>query len=118
MQKKLSLVIVGTIFISFMLLMVILAYSIRDIGIKNAEEKAQIIADLVQDGLTAHMLSGTMDQREFFLNKISASKGVEALWIVRSESVIKQFGKGFNNEIIRDPLDEKTLQTGMLHKQN
>jgi len=117
-QKKLSLVIVGTIFISFMLLMVILAYSIRDIGIKNAEEKAQIIADLVQDGLTAHMLSGTMDQREFFLNKISASKGVEALWIVRSESVIKQFGKGFNNEIIRDPLDEKTLQTGMLHKQN
>ena len=118
MQKKLSLVIVGTIFISFMLLMVILAYSIRDIGIKNAEEKAQIIADLVQDGLTAHMLSGTMDQREFFLNKISASKGVEALWIVRSESVIKQFGKGFNNEIIRDPLDEKTLQTGLLHKQN
>ena len=118
MQKKLSLVIVGTIFVSFMLLMVILAFSIRDLGIKNAEEKAQIIADLVQDGLTAHMLSGTMEQREFFLNKISASKGVEALWIVRSESVIKQFGKGFNNEIIRDPLDEKTLQTGVLHKQN
>lgn len=118
MQKKLSLVIVGTIFISFMLLMVILAFSIRDLGIKNAEEKAQIIADLVQDGLSAHMLSGTMDQREFFLNKISTAKGVEALWIVRSESVIKQFGKGFNNEIIRDEIDEKTLKTGSVHKQN
>lgn len=118
MQKKLSLVIVGTIFISFMLLMVILAFSIRDLGIKNAEEKAQIIADLVQDGLTAHMLSGTMDQREFFLNRISAAKGVESLWIVRSESVIKQFGKGYNNEIIRDTLDEKTLKTGNVHKQN
>ncbi|KFL33855.1 MULTISPECIES: GGDEF domain-containing protein [unclassified Sulfurospirillum] len=118
MQKKLSLVIVGTIFISFMLLMVILAFSIRDLGIKNAEEKAQIIADLVQDGLSAHMLSGTMDQREFFLNKISTAKGVEALWVVRSESVIKQFGKGFNNEVVRDELDEKTLKTGTVHKQN
>ena len=118
MQKKLSLVIVGTIFISFMLLMVILAFSIRDLGIKNAEEKAQIIADLVQDGLSAHMLSGTMDQREFFLNKISTAKGVEALWVVRSESVIKQFGKGFNNEVVRDGIDEKTLQTGLVHKQN
>lgn len=118
MQRKLSLVIVGTIFISFMLLMVILAFSIRDLGIKNAEEKAQIIADLVQDGLSAHMLSGTMDQREFFLNKISTAKGVEALWVVRSESVIKQFGKGFNNEVVRDGIDEKTLQTGTVHKQN
>lgn len=118
MQKKLSLVIVGTIFISFMILMVILAFSIRDLGIKNAEEKAQIIADLVQDGLSAHMLSGTMDQREFFLNKISTAKGVQALWVVRSESVIKQFGKGFNNEIARDTIDEETLKSGLVHKNN
>ncbi|MDD3342418.1 MAG: hypothetical protein PHR87_02455 [Sulfurospirillaceae bacterium] len=116
MQKKLSLVIVGTIFISFMLLIVILAVSIRDLGIKNAEEKAKIIADLVQDGLTAHMLSGTMDQREFFLNKISTAKGVEALWVVRSTSVINQFGKGLNNEIARDAVDEKTLKTGQVQK--
>lgn len=118
MQKKLSWIIVGTIFVSFMLLMIYAALSIRHLGIKNAEEKAQIIADLVQDGLSAHMLSGTMDQREFFLNKISSAKGVEALWIVRSDSVIRQFGKGFNNETIRDAIDEKTLQTGLVHKQN
>lgn len=118
MQKKLSLVIVGTIFISFMILMIISALSIRNLGIKNAEEKAQIIADLVQDGLSAHMLSGTMEQREFFLNKISTAKGVQALWVVRSESVIKQFGKGFNNEIARDAIDEVTLKTGFVHKNN
>lgn len=118
MQKKLSLVIVGTIFISFMILMIISALSIRNLGIKNAEEKAQIIADLVQDGLSAHMLSGTMDQREFFLNKISTAKGVQSLWVVRSESVIKQFGKGFNNEIARDSIDEATLKTGIVHKNN
>ena len=118
MQKKLSLVIVGTIFISFMLLMVISALSIRHLGIKNAEEKAQIIANLVQDGLSAHMLSGTMDQREFFLKKISTAKGVEALWIVRSDSVINQFGKGFNNETARDNIDEEALKSGAVHKKS
>ena len=117
MQKKLSLVIVGTIFISFMILMVISALSIRSIGIKNAEEKAQIISSLVEDGLSAHMLSGTMDKREFFLKKISASKGVEALWIFRSEAVEKQFGKGLGNELIRDGIDEKALKTGEVQKQ-
>ncbi|WP_263833783.1 GGDEF domain-containing protein [Sulfurospirillum oryzae] len=118
MQKKLSLVIVGTIFISFMILMVISALSIRNIGIKNAEEKAQIISNLVQDGLSAHMLSGTMDQREFFLKKISTAKGVDALWIVRSESVVNQFGKGLNNEVMRDGIDEQALKSGQVQQQS
>ena len=117
MQKKLSLIIVGTIFISFMLLMVISALSIRNLGIKNAEEKAQIIANLVQDGLSAHMLSGTMAQREFFLKKISTAKGVDALWVVRSNSVINQFGKGFSNEVARDSIDEEALNSATVHKQ-
>jgi len=66
MQKRLSLVIVGTIFVSFMLLLIVSTVSMRNFGLKGAEEKAEVIAELVQDGLTAHMLSGTMDQREFF----------------------------------------------------
>lgn len=118
MQKKLSLVIVGTIFISFMLLIAISSLAIRHFGMQEAGEKAQIIAELVQDGLTAHMLSGTMDQREFFLQKIASAKGVESLWIVRSESVVKQFGKGFNSEIPRDNIDTQVLKTGTLYTQN
>lgn len=116
MQKKLSLIIVGTIFISFMLLMVISALSIRNLGIKNAEEKAQVIANLVQDGLSAHMLSGTMDQRDFFLKKISTAKGVDALWVVRSNSVVNQFGKGLTNEVARDAIDEAVLNSATVHK--
>ena len=116
MQKKLSLIIVGTIFISFMLLMVISALSIRNLGIKNAEEKAQVIANLVQDGLSAHMLSGTMDQRDFFLKKISTAKGVDALWVVRSNSVVNQFGKGLTNEVARDAIDEAALNSATVHK--
>ncbi|AFL69048.1 GGDEF domain-containing protein [Sulfurospirillum barnesii] len=116
MQKRLSWVIVGTIFISFMLLLVIYILSMRSFWIKGAEEKAAVIAELVQDGLSAHMLSGTMDQREFFLNKIASAKGIDSLWIVRSPSVIEQFGKGFNNETPRDEIDHEVLKTSTSYK--
>lgn len=116
MQKRLSLVIIGTIFISFMLLLVISTVSMRNFGLKGAEEKAEVIAELVQDGLTAHMLSGTMDQREFFLKKIASTKGIESLWVVRSTSVIEQFGKGFNNETPRDEIDQQVLKTSTTYK--
>lgn len=116
MQKRLSLVIAGTIFISFMLLLVISSFSIRYFGMKSAEEKAAIISELVQDGLTAHMMSGTMDQREFFLRKIGSAKSVDSLWIVRSESVVNQFGKGLNNEVSRDAIDQQVLKSGVVYK--
>ena len=117
MQKKLSFIILGTIFVSFALLVSISLLSIRHFGIKNAEEKAEIIAELVQNGLTAHMLSNTMDQREFFLKKIATSKGVESLWIVRSPSVINQYGEGFNNETPHDSIDQKVLKQGVMHQE-
>jgi len=116
MQKRLSLVIAGTIFISFMLLLVISSFSISYFGMKSAEEKAAIISELVQDGLTAHMMSGTMDQREFFLRKIGSAKSVDSLWIVRSESVANQFGKGLNNEVSRDAIDQQVLKSGIVYK--
>lgn len=118
MQKKLSLVIAGTIFISFMLLLVISSASIRYFGMKGAEEKAAIIADLVQDGLTAHMMSGTMDQREFFLKKIGSARSVDSLWVVRSESVANQFGKGLHNEASRDAIDQQVLKSGIVYKKS
>ncbi|MDD3463012.1 MAG: GGDEF domain-containing protein [Sulfurospirillaceae bacterium] len=117
MQKKILLVILGTIFVAFAIIVVFSSISIRDFGIKGAEEKAQIAAELVQDGLTAHMLSGTMDNREFFLKKIENSKNIESLWLSRSESVIKQFDKGFNNEVARDEIDKKVLKNGIVHKE-
>jgi len=117
MQKKLLLIILGTIFVSFALLVTISLFSIRHFGIKNAEEKAEIIAELVQNGLTAHMLSNTMDQREFFLKKIATSKGVESLRIIRSPSVIAQYGEGFTNETSYDVIDEKVLKSGITYQE-
>jgi len=90
----------------------------RDYSIKSAQEKALMTAAIVKDGLTAHMVNGIMDKRQYFLNQISHNNSeVKALWLVRSQKVIKQYGKGFNSETVRDALDKEVLKTGKLVKQ-
>ncbi|MBE0499494.1 MAG: diguanylate cyclase [Campylobacterales bacterium] len=88
------------------------AINFRDYAYDNAIEKSKMTAGIVRDGLTAHMVNGIMDKREFFLRNIAESKDVEDLWIVRSENVIAQYGKGFKNEIKRDEIDQEVLKTG------
>ncbi len=84
----------------------------RDYSIKSATEKAQMTANVVKDGITAHMVNGMMDKRAYFLNQISNSNDVEFLRLVRGENVIKQYGKGFEHESLRDAIDEEVLKTG------
>ncbi len=84
----------------------------RDYAYNNAIEKSKMTAEIVRDGLTAHMVNGIMDRRDFFLRNISQAKDVEALWIVRSDSVVKQFGEGLKNETPRDAIDEQVLNEG------
>lgn len=85
----------------------------RDYSIKSAIEKSTMTAAIVKDGLTAHMVNGIMDKRQYFLNQISHNnEDVKALWLVRSENVIKQYGEGFNSEVVRDAIDAKVINTG------
>jgi diguanylate cyclase (GGDEF)-like protein len=73
-------------------------------------------ATVVKDGLTAHMVNNMMDKREYFLNEISRNEEINALWISRSENVIKQYGTGFINETVRDAIDTEVLKTGKMIK--
>lgn len=85
----------------------------RDYAYNNAIEKSKMTAEIVRDGLTAHMVNGIMDKRDFFLRNIANAKDVEALWIVRSDKVIEQFGEGLKNEKPRDAIDEQVLSSGL-----
>ncbi len=89
----------------------------RDYSIKSAVEKAKLTATVVKDGLTAHMVHGIMDKRQFFLDQVSANDDIKALWIVRGKKVIDQYGEGFNTETLRDAIDAKVLKTGKMHKE-
>lgn len=107
------LLIVAVMFIGLATATIInVAINFREYAYSNAIEKSKMTAEIVRDGLTAHMVNGIMDKREFFLRNIANSKDVEDLWIVRSDSVISQYGKGFKNEIIRDDIDNIVLSEG------
>jgi len=87
----------------------------RDYSIKNAIEKSTMTAAVVKDGLTAHMVNGMMDKRQYFLEEISNNnENIKSLWIVRSENVVKQYGPGFNSETVRDAIDEEVLNSGKM----
>lgn len=87
----------------------------RDYSIKSAIEKSNLTAAIVKDGLTAHMVNGIMDKRSYFLEQISHNNdAIKSLWLVRSQNVIDQYGEGFNNETIRDAIDEQVIKTGKI----
>ena len=118
MKRKFKLLLIVT----FMLLslgmatIVNVSLNFREYSINNAIEKSKMTADIVKDGLTAHMVNGIMDKREYFLNKISKKEEIKSLWITRSQNVVTQYGTGFNNETARDAIDREVLKTGKLVK--
>jgi diguanylate cyclase (GGDEF)-like protein len=90
-----------------------ISLNFRDYSIKSSVEKSEMTATIVKDGLTAHMVNGIMDKREYFLHQISTNNDeVKSLWLARGENVISQYGKGFNGETVRDEIDKKVLRTG------
>ncbi|MDQ1264098.1 MAG: hypothetical protein QG559_1099 [Campylobacterota bacterium] len=114
MQTKSKLLL----FVTFMLLILTAATIInislnfRKYSINSAIEKSQMAANIVKDGLTAHMVNGMMDKRQYFLDKIATSNNIKSLWIARGENVIQQYGPGLNTESVRDEIDEQVLKTG------
>ena len=119
MQTKIRLLITVTILLLTLGIATIINVSLnfREYSIDSAVEKSKMTATIVQDGLTAHMVNGIMDKRSFFLKQISTNDKIKSLWIVRSENVVKQYGKGYNDETPRDEIDDKVLATGQSVKE-
>jgi len=58
----------------------------------TVENKALEISTVVKAGLTSHMKAGIMDKRDYFLNEIKTINNIKSLYIIRAESISKQFG--------------------------
>jgi len=115
-KKRIMTIITSMLFTFAVVIVIIVAINFRDYSQKQAFNKAKITAELIRDGLTAHMTSGTMDQRSQFLQNVKHSSSAQDIWIFRSQKVIKQFGAGFNNEVVRDEIDKEVIASGK-HKQ-
>ena len=91
MQTKSKLLIIVTIMLLTLTIATIVNISLnfRDYSINSAVEKSEMTANIVRDGLTAHMVNGMMDKRQYFLDKIATNNNIKSLWIARGENVIK-----------------------------
>ncbi|WP_428737104.1 GGDEF domain-containing protein [Sulfurimonas sp.] len=119
MGTKFKLLFIVTVMLLGLAVATIINVSLnfRDYSIKSATEKATTTAAIVKDGLTAHMVNGMMDKRQYFLDQISNNNSdVKSLWLVRAPSVIKQYGPGFNSETVRDQTDKNVLDSGKIIK--
>ena len=106
-----ALVIIFSIF--FVLMIISTTLNFREYGIKTAENKATLTAEIVKIGLTSPMVNGIMGQRDYFLNQIGSVEKISELWIARSPTVIEQYGEGHNNETPRDRIDTEVLKSGL-----
>ncbi len=111
-RQKVTLILLGLFLTFFVAMIIIITTNFRDFGIKSAEKRALLTAEIVKGGLTAHMVNGMMDKRSYFLEQIESIENIDALWVARSPIVIKQFGEGMNNEIARDEIDKQVLKSG------
>jgi diguanylate cyclase (GGDEF)-like protein len=116
-NKKLLIIVAAMLLFLMSAVVINVSINFRDYSFKSALDKANSTAMFVKDGLTAHMVDGTIDKREFFLHNIRNHKNINDLWVIRGENVNQQFGNGFANEKPRDAMDKQVLQTGKMHYQ-
>jgi len=115
-NKKILVIIPTMLFVFSLVIVVILVINFRDFSKNREFNKANMIASLIKDGLTAHMVNGTMDQRELFINNAKESSGALKVWLFRTEKTVALFGEGLGNENIRDEVDKETIKTAKVQK--
>lgn len=96
----------------FLLLFFKTYFDISSASEHNAKAQAKATAQTLEAAMTAHMISGTMDQRDQLLKQLEGEKDIKKVWLVRSRLVVDQYGKGIYSEEARDGIDQSVLESG------
>jgi two-component system, cell cycle response regulator len=94
------------------LLIAALALAFRYMTLESAHSKAELAAKIVRESLTSHMISGSSDYQNDLLKQIDALEGMKRTWVVRSEALSRQYGKGIYPQDPRDDIDRAVLREG------
>lgn len=97
---------------AMILFALLLIAAFRYVGIESASARAHTAANILQESLTAHMISGTSEHQDDFLKQASGLEGMRSAWVVRSEAVARQYGKGIHPQEPRDDIDRAVLRNG------
>jgi len=110
-KKNILTTLVVAMAVIFVVMIANITFNLRDFGFDSAKTKAELVAQSVKNGLTAHMVNGIMANRDFYINQTKNLQHIDDLWIIRSDAVKKQYGD--DKEPMRDKIDEKVLKTGV-----
>ncbi len=78
----------------------------RETAIAHAQDFARSIHEMTMAGLTGMMITGTVGQREVFLDQIKQLSVIKDLEVIRGEGVSRQYGPG-NRPIPQLDADER-----------
>jgi methyl-accepting chemotaxis protein len=88
------------------------AHANREAAIRQALEFSQSIHEMTMAGLTGMMITGTVGQREVFLDQITQLSVIKDLQVVRAAAVVQQFGPDTKSKRPLDAVETSVMQTG------
>jgi diguanylate cyclase (GGDEF)-like protein/PAS domain S-box-containing protein len=114
-QEKLHILIQGALLILFFVLMEWVVDQFEMQIDRSAEARAEEAADGLINGLNMMMLTGEIsnpDNRRLFVEKMSKSRGIAEVRLIRGQAVVEQYGPGLPEEQPHDEMDRQVLATG------
>ena len=84
----------------------------RGIAIEQATDFANSVNEMTMAGLTGMMITGTINQREVFLDQIQELSLVRDLKVIRGEAVDRVFGPGNLVQAPLDAIERQVMATG------
>src|SRR5574343_856598 len=84
----------------------------RDTAIRQANDFSKSIHEMTMAGLTGMMITGTVGQREVFLDQIKQLSIIKDLHVARSEAVTKLYGPDTKANRELDPLEKQVMTSG------
>lgn len=84
----------------------------RETAIRQAHDFSKSIHEMTMAGLTGMMITGTVGQREVFLDQIKQLSIIKDLQVARSDAVIKMFGPDTKSTRQLTPLEKQVMSTG------
>ncbi|MBL8487196.1 MAG: methyl-accepting chemotaxis protein [Rhodocyclaceae bacterium] len=85
----------------------------RQTAIAQAKDFSLSMHEATMAGLTGMMITGTVGQREVFLDQIKQLSVIRDLRVIRGDAVTKQFGPGAGkDEGTMDAVERKAIDTG------
>lgn len=84
----------------------------RDTAIRQAQDFSHSIHEMTMAGLTGMMLTGTVGQREVFLDQIKQLSIIKDLHVARSDAVVKLYGPDTKSSRPLDSLEKQVMASG------